>query len=87
MAQFAVRIEKSGRILIPAEIRRKLKLVGGESEILLNVDETGLIRVTTREQALERIRSAMRGRLPVGVSLADELLADRKREAAKEGGE
>ena len=85
MKQIAVRVEKTGRILIPVNIRRELKLVEGESEVLLNVDDTG-IKITTRKQALDRIRAEIRRHLPAGISLADELLADRRREAAEEDG-
>jgi bifunctional DNA-binding transcriptional regulator/antitoxin component of YhaV-PrlF toxin-antitoxin module len=42
MRQIAVRVEKTGRILIPVDIRRQLKLVEGESEVLLNVDDIGV---------------------------------------------
>ena len=85
MKQIAVRVEKTGRILIPVNIRREHKLVEGESEVLLNVDDTG-IKITTRKQALDRIRAEIRRHLPAGISLADELLADRRREAAEEDG-
>jgi AbrB family looped-hinge helix DNA binding protein len=84
MKQIAVRVEKTGRILIPVDIRRQLNLVEGESEVLLNVDDTGVIKVTTRKQALDRIRAEIRKHIPAGVSLADELLTDRRREASEE---
>lgn len=84
MRPIAVRVEKTGRILIPVDIRRQLKLVEGTSEVLLNVDDAGVINVTTRKQALDRIRAEIRKHIPAGVSLADELLADRRREAADE---
>ena len=78
-----VRVEKTGRILIPVEIRRKLGLVEGESDVLLDVAENGSLRVATREQILNQIWAIMSSR-PPRVSLADELLADRRREAAEE---
>lgn len=79
----SVRVEKTGRILIPVNVRRKLGLVEGESEVLLDVAEDGSFHVMTREQVLEQIWAIMRSR-PAGVSMADELLADRRREAAEE---
>jgi antitoxin PrlF len=79
--QVAVRVEKTGRILIPVEIRRRLNLVEGESEVLLNIDDSNVIEVTTRQQLLNRIQAEIRRRIPPGVSLSDELLADRRREA------
>ncbi len=53
----SVRVEKSGRVLIPAAIRRQLGLKEGESELLLNIDETP-VRVTTRAQGLTRLQEA-----------------------------
>jgi AbrB family looped-hinge helix DNA binding protein len=47
MSLLSVRVEKSGRILIPAAVRRKLGLKEGESELLLDIDETP-VRVTIR---------------------------------------
>jgi AbrB family looped-hinge helix DNA binding protein len=84
MIQEAVRVEKSGRILIPAEIRRRLNLVGGESEVILSLDDTGIVRLTTQQQTLQRIQTILNERLGPDRSLADELLADRRREAAQE---
>ena len=84
MIQEAVRVEKSGRILIPAEIRRQLNLVGGESEVILSLDDTGIVRLTTQQQTLQRIQMILNERLGPNRSLADELLADRRREAAQE---
>ena len=78
----SVRVEKTGRILIPVNVRRKLGLVEGESEVLLDVAEDGSFHVMTREQVLEQIWAIMRSL--AGVSMADELLADRRREAAEE---
>lgn len=84
MMQETVRVEKSGRILIPAEIRRQLNLVGGESEVILSLDDTGIVRLTTQQQTLQRIQKILNERLGPDRSLADELLADRRREAAQE---
>jgi len=35
----SVRVEKSGRVLIPAAVRRQLGLKEGESDVLLDIDE------------------------------------------------
>ena len=81
METIAVRVEKSGRILIPSAIRKKLNLKAG-SEVLLHVDDAS-VTVTTREQVLERIRAIIR-KNPPARSMADDLLADRRCEAAIE---
>jgi bifunctional DNA-binding transcriptional regulator/antitoxin component of YhaV-PrlF toxin-antitoxin module len=84
MRQVSVRVEKTGRILIPVEMRRRMNIVEGETEVLLNIDDTDAIRLSTRRQALERIRAELRKRTPPTVSMADELLADRRREALED---
>jgi AbrB family looped-hinge helix DNA binding protein len=80
---YTVKVEKSGRILIPAAVRRQMDIKEGESTVILSADETG-IRVRTRKQALERVRAEVRRHVPAGVSLADELNAERRHEAAAE---
>ena len=76
-------MEKSGRILIPAAIRRKLNLQQG-SEVLLRVDEAG-IQIGTREQALASIHERLRRYIPEGRILSQELIDERRAEAEKEG--
>ena len=82
MAVYSAKLEKSGRILIPAEVRRKLNLKEG-SQVLLRVDDTG-IGMETREQALTRIRKELRRYVPEGVCLSEELIQERRAEAERE---
>jgi bifunctional DNA-binding transcriptional regulator/antitoxin component of YhaV-PrlF toxin-antitoxin module len=80
MEQFSVKVEKTGRILIPVLIRRKLSLVEGSSELLVRVDDSG-ITVGTRRQALERVRTQLRQYIPEGSDVSGELIEDRRRDA------
>jgi AbrB family looped-hinge helix DNA binding protein len=82
MATISVKVEKSGRILIPAVIRQQLNLKEG-TEVILRVDETG-IRIDTREQALARIRKELRRYIPEGRVLSEELIQERRAEAERE---
>jgi AbrB family looped-hinge helix DNA binding protein len=83
MAVISVRVEKSGRVLIPAAIRRRLGLKEGESDLLLNIDETP-IRVSTRAQALARVRQALAKYHKPGDDWTAELIAERREEARRE---
>jgi AbrB family transcriptional regulator (stage V sporulation protein T) len=83
MERFAAKVEKSGRILIPAPVRRQLGLKEGESEVLVEVDQTGL-KVSTRRQIIERSREMLRKYIPEGTDLTAELIEDRRREAQRE---
>ena len=85
MATISVRVEKSGRILIPAAVRRKLGLKEGESDLLLKIDETP-VGVTTRAQALAHIQKWAAGYAVPGRVFSEELIEERRKEAAEEFG-
>jgi AbrB family looped-hinge helix DNA binding protein len=82
MATISARVEKSGRILIPAAVRRSLNLHEG-SEVLLHIDETG-IQIGTRTQALERVQARLRKYISPKRRLSEELIKERRAEARKE---
>jgi len=75
-----IRIGEKGRIVIPAAIREALGMA--EGEMLDLVAEDGELRMATRRERLRRAQEWARKAIPPGVSLADELSAER-REAAK----
>ncbi len=69
------------RIVVPAEMRRKLGVEPG-SVLLARVEEDRLV-LETRRAALERARRLF-DHIPDSVSLVDELLAERREEARRE---
>jgi len=83
METYAARLEKSGRILIPAAVRRKLGLSEG-SQVLVRVAASGALEVTSRSQVLARVRTEVRKYVPAGVDLVEELIKDRRAEAERE---
>ena len=82
METISVKVEKSGRILIPVAVRRRFDLKEG-TEVILRVDEDG-IQMGTREQALARIRKELRRYIPEGSCLSEELIQERRAEAERE---
>jgi len=64
-------------------VRRQLGLKEGESDLLLDVDETP-VRVSTRRQALERARQVLMKYHKPADDWTAELLAERKDEARRE---
>jgi AbrB family looped-hinge helix DNA binding protein len=76
------RLSENGRIVIPAPIRNFLGFAPGE-EIILIVDD-GELRLTTSRKRAERAQRLVRRHVPPGVSLAGELIADRRKEATGE---
>ena len=83
METYAARLEKSGRILIPAAVRRKLGLSEG-SQVLVKVADSGTLEVASRAQVLAQVRAEIRKYVPAGVDLAAELIRDRRAETERE---
>lgn len=76
------KVAHGGRILIPAEIRRQLEMEIGEN-VNLEV-ENGSLRITSSRAALRRLQRRFKKLVPDGVSLVDELIAERRSDAANE---
>jgi AbrB family looped-hinge helix DNA binding protein len=75
-----VRMNENGRIVIPASFRKALAINAGDEVILQLEDEE--LKITTRKHRIARAQRNARKYVPRGVSLADELIAER-REAVK----
>jgi AbrB family looped-hinge helix DNA binding protein len=74
-----VGVGPKGRVVIPAEIRRELGIHEG-SELVALVQDGGVL-LLPRTEVKARLRGMFAG---IKASLADELLADRRRDAAAE---
>ena len=77
-------ISENGRIVIPAAYRKAMGLKGGEV-VTIRLDEEGL-HIQSRAQAIRRAQAMVKKYVPEGVSLVDELIAERRREAKREQG-
>lgn len=82
MTAFRGRIVSGGRLQIPADVRKELGLADGDDVRLEVID--GELRVRSLKAALARVRAMVREHVPDGVSLVDELMADRRAAAASE---
>ena len=74
------RTGEKGRIVIPAAMREALGIVDGDVLDLQVVD--GELRIATLRERIRRVQERAKRYIKPGVSLADELSAER-REAAK----
>lgn len=79
---YKVRLASGGRIVIPAEVRQILGVKEGE-ELLLTQDSAGF-RLTTYQQAIRQAQSLFAKIGNEGERVVDELLRERRGEAAKE---
>jgi antitoxin PrlF len=75
-----LRLAENGRVVIPVEVRREMGIESG-GEIILERQKDGY-RLTTRRQRIQEAQRYLRRHIKPGVSLVDELIAERH-EAAK----
>ena len=77
-----VRVDPGGRVVVPAGFRKALGIRNGQ-EVLIVLDD-GFVRLQTVDAALERVRAIARRRRTGAGSVADDFIAERRAEAAKE---
>ncbi len=82
MTAIRSKMVEGGRILVPAAIRRAMRPEKGDTVLLeLHGEE---LRVRSAAAALRRLQGSLREKIPPGVSLVEELIADRRAETAGE---
>jgi AbrB family looped-hinge helix DNA binding protein len=82
MGSVRTKVDRGGRVVIPAEYRKALGLCPGDTVILRLVD--GEIQIFTPAQGIKRVQEWVRSFIPEGRSLSDELIAERRAEAERE---
>lgn len=76
------KIGPGGRVVIPADVRQALGVVEGDTLLATLVD--GELRLQSPRLALRRAQAMVRAAIPAGVSLVDDLLAERRREVERD---
>jgi AbrB family looped-hinge helix DNA binding protein len=79
------RVDSAGRVVIPAELRQRYGIEAGQ-EVILSGDDRG-IHLLTFGQAVRAAQEAFAPYRKPGVSVVDELIAERREEAKREYGE
>jgi AbrB family looped-hinge helix DNA binding protein len=83
MVTARARIDKGGRMLIPARLRRELGIAAGDAVVLEIKGEE--LRVRPYKKAIEEAQAIIRRYIPDrDRSLVDELIEQRRREAERE---
>ncbi len=76
-----IQIGAQGRVVIPAHLRKALGFKPGDRLVARQVGES---LVLERREAIEKRLQARFGHIPREVSLVDELISERRAEAARE---
>lgn len=72
-----------GRVVLPADVRAALGLEAG-SRMLLSTEPDGSLRLRPYRSVADQGRGMLAALAPSGESMVGELLAERRREAARE---
>ena len=80
-----VKIGPGGRIVIPEAFREAMEAGEGDT-LVATIDDDGVVRLTSASAALRMARRILSAAVPSDVILSDSLIADRRREAARESG-
>ncbi len=81
MERHTSKLEPSGRLLIPAALRQKLNLAPG-AEMIIEEDE-GILHIHTQQAAIRKVQQYF-AQFDKGRSMSEELIRERKAEAACE---
>ena len=82
MTEVRLRVNVNGRVVLPAAFRKALDIRPGDQLVArLEGDE---VRITTLARRIERVQRRLRQYVRPGISLADELVAERRAAARHE---
>jgi AbrB family looped-hinge helix DNA binding protein len=79
----AVKIIEGGKLVIPAAMRRAMGIGRGDTVVVELLSDREL-RVRPLASAIREAQAVVRGSVKRGRSLADELMRERKEDAARE---
>lgn len=82
MQSQTAKVLDGGRIILPVEFRAAMGVAPGD-RVVLELND-GELRIRSRRLEIERARAELRQFIPEGVSLVEELMADRRAEAERE---
>ncbi len=82
MLEVKARLGDKGGIFVPVEYQKKLDIKPGD-EVLIKLDD-GEIRILPSKNIVRRAQELVRQYIPSDRKLVDELIKDRRKEAAHE---
>jgi hypothetical protein len=82
MNAYNAKLVSGGRLQLPSDIRKELGLSDGDQVVMRVID--GELHIRPRRDVLKRIQAMLRPYAPTDGLLSDELIADRRAEAARD---
>ena len=82
MDTFHVRVVEGGKIVLPAALRRKHGFAVGDTLVI--EDRPDGTKIQSLDAAVAAVQALVASFVPADVSLVDELIAERRAEAARE---
>jgi len=79
---FRTKIDSSGRVVLPSDLRTAMHVSAGDTVQI--VMEAGTVQIKTQQQALREAQEYFCKTIPAEVRLVDELLRERREDAARE---
>jgi bifunctional DNA-binding transcriptional regulator/antitoxin component of YhaV-PrlF toxin-antitoxin module len=77
-----VKLDSSGRLLIPSEARERHQMSAGDTVVI--VDDGSGLRVKTRDEVIADAQAYFAKLVPRGVLLSEEVLQDRRSEIERD---
>lgn len=82
MEHYRVQVAANGRMVLPASLRQQLHVEGGG--LLIIREDEGRLVLESVDDAVRRAQALVRRYAPEAQGVTDELLAERRAEAARE---
>lgn len=80
---YHITVADRGRLVLPAEVRERLKIADGD-RVSLTLEDDGRVTLQTREVAIRRLRGMFKHLAKPGERASDRLIAERRRQARME---
>jgi AbrB family looped-hinge helix DNA binding protein len=84
MVPYTARLDRSGRLVLPAAIRGELELREGDEVVFLAGTSPGEVRLLPRRAAVRQSQAMVRKHIPADRKLVEELVRTRRGDAARE---
>lgn len=78
-----VKLERGGRVVIPARYREAMGVKPGD-ELIMSLEEDGTVQIATPRVAIAHAQAMVRRYIPEGRLLSEELIKERRKESERE---